>query len=347
MEHREFSCEVSGIAGHESEVLRLRNENRDRPETLEYLAWRYQHLPDAPQPLVFWLVSTADGRRIGMAAALFRPYWIDGKRVQVAVVGDISLAAPWRGRGLGQVLLRFMTEHLERHFPEQPAFVIPTEAARRALAACGWVQAGSLIPYVFVLDPTHYVRPFLRSERLAQLAARPLRALARAAARLRGPRDGSLLRIHDSPDEAVREFAARLPPAGGAVHDLGPESLGWRYARHPRTHFQYATLARAGETRGLLIFANSTVERSIWIYDLSAPTRAEMTALLSLFLQHALSMPDAANVRVTLAAQHPCRAQLRWLGFIARPPDAVFQVHSRSGLAERVSWLVTPGDKDT
>jgi GNAT superfamily N-acetyltransferase len=341
----EFLCEVTGFNGYEQEILRLRNANRDELESLEYLDWRYQRSPDSPEPQVFWLLSP-ERQRIGMASVVFRPYWSNNRRVQTAVVGDISLDTPWRGRGLGQVLLRFMTEYLDQHFPQQPAFVIPTEAARRALAKVGWVTLGALVPHVYVLDATRYARAFVRSEWLATRIAGRMRALARMVTRLRAPRRGSL-HLQDSLDESLLEFARRLPPPRDAVHDLGPESLNWRYAQHPHTRFNFARFTRSGETRGLLVFEGSTLEQTWSIYDLAAKTPADLRAMLALFIQRALSAPDLVTLRVTVDERHPCRKHLRRLGFIARRPDAVFQVHSRSGIAERLVWCVTQGDKDT
>jgi GNAT superfamily N-acetyltransferase len=336
---------VTGFDGLEREILRLRNANRDRPETLKYLNWRYRRAPDAPEPRVFWLLSP-DRQRVGMASVVFRPYWINSARVQTAVVGDISLDARWRGRGLGQVLLRFMTEYLDEHFPQQPAFVIPTEAARRALARVGWAAPGALVPHVYVLDAARYLRALVRSGRLADRIARALRGCARVLARLRAPRDGSL-HLQGTLDESLAEFARGLPASGDAVHDLGPESLNWRYAQHPHTRFTFARFTRSGETRGFLVFEDSILNQTCSIYDLVANTPADMRAMLALFVLRGLSTPSLATLRVLLDERHPCRTYLRRLGFIARRPDAVFQVHSRSGLAERLAWCVTLGDKDT
>jgi GNAT superfamily N-acetyltransferase len=158
----ELSCEASGFHGFEDEMLRLRNTNRDSPETLAYLHWRYERAPGAPEPVLFWLLSPAR-ERIGMAAAIFHPYWIDGQRVQVAVIGDISVDGAWRGRGFGQQLLRFMTAYLDEHFPHHPALVLPTDSARRAFARIGWTTAGALAPLVYLLDPSRYLQPVLRS----------------------------------------------------------------------------------------------------------------------------------------------------------------------------------------
>ena len=341
----EFTCEVTGFDGYEQEILRLRNANRDKSETVEYLDWRYQRSSDSPEPRVFWLLPPV-GQRIGMASVVFRPYWINGVRVQTAVVGDISLDTRWRGRGLGQVLLRFMTEYLDEHFPQQPAFVIPTEAARRALASVGWVTAGALVPHVCVLDATRYVRALVRSGWLATRIARQVQGLARMVTRLRAPRDGSL-HLKDTLDESLAEFARGLPASGDAVHDLGPESLNWRYAQHPHTRFTFARFTRSGETRGFLVFEDSTLEQTCSIHDLVAKTPADLRAMLTLFVLRGLSTPDLVTLRVVLDERHPCRIHLRSLGFIARRPDAVFQVHSRSGTAERLVWCVTLGDKDT
>jgi GNAT superfamily N-acetyltransferase len=341
----EFSCEVTGFHGYEQEILRLRNANRENPETLEYLVWRYQRSSDSPEPRVFWLL-TSERRRIGMASVVFRPYWINNMRVQTAVVGDISLDTGWRGRGLGQVLLRFMTEYLDAHFPQQPGFVIPTEVARRALASVGWVTPGALVPHVYVLDFTRYVRALVGSGWLAARIAGQIRKLARVVARARVPRDGTL-HFKDALDEPLFEFARRLPASEGAVHDIGPEALKWRYVQHPNTRFTFATFSRSGAVRGFLVFEESTLERTCSIYDLAARTRGDLRAMLALFILRGLSTPGLITLRVLLDDRHPFRTCIRRLGFIARRPDTVFQVHSPSGTAERLAWRVTQGDKDT
>src|SRR5213082_3219768 len=220
------------------------------------------------------------------------------------------------------------------------------QSARRALTKVGWVTSGTLVPHVYVLDPTRYVRALVRSGWLATRIARRMRAVERIVTRLRATRVGSL-HLKDTLDESLLEFARRLPPPGGAVRELGPESLNWRYGQHPHTRFTFARFARSGETRGLLIFEDSTLEQTWSIYDLAAKTPADLSTMLTLFVQRAQSAPDLVTLRVTLDERHPCRTHLRTLGFIARRPDTVFQVHSHSGIAERLAWCVTQGDKDT
>jgi GNAT superfamily N-acetyltransferase len=340
-----FSCTVTGFEGFEHEILRLRNANRDHPETLQYLSWRYQSSPDAPSARVFWLSSPA-GERIGMGSAVFRPYWIAGVRAQIAVLGDISLDTTWRGRGLGLRLMRFMTTWLDEHFPNQPAFVIPTEPARRALLKAGWVTLGSLVPHVYVLDGTQYANAVVHNKWLASRIAMPVRSLARSVARLHVPRDGTL-HLTEALDPPLLNFARSLPAFGDAVRDRGPEALLWRYAQHPHTRFGFGTFARAGQLRGLLVYEDSSLEQSRLIYDVVAVTPADVRAMLALFILRSLDSPGLTSLRITLNERHPWVACLRMLGFISRRPDTVFQVHSTDGVAESLAWSVTQGDKDT
>ena len=344
MAEAEFSCRVTGFAGLESEILRLRNANRERLETLEYLEWRYASTADAPQPLVFWLMRTG-GERIGMASVIFRPYLIDQQRIMTAVVGDISLDVRWRGRGLGRRLLQYMTDHLDAHYPQHPAFVIPTEAARRVLASLGWVTRGRLVPYVYVLDAQRYLRSPLLGDRTARHIASWLASAARAVARWRAPHDGALF-FADARGSSTLELPCALPGHGGAVRELSPASLKWRYAEHPHSQFAFGRFYRAGELRGFVILEDDTLSQSCSIYDLGTTTTVDARDMLALCVLRGLSS-GLSSLRMILDERHPLRKCLRGLGFVARRTDSVFQVHSRTGAAESSEWFVTQGDKDT
>lgn len=339
------SCEVTGFCGHEEAILSLRNSNRDSPETPEYLRWRYESAAGAPAPCVFWLKS-ADGEVLGMAAAIFRPYLIDGRPGYVAVIGDISVDARYRRLGLGQELLRAMTEHLKQLAPAGYGFVIPTDSARRALEKVGWVTAGQLGSLVYVADAQAYLRRLLRLRPLAAVVARMLRAGTDIRAR-RHVRAGGSLRLNPAPDAHTYAFLQQLPKASGVQRSLEPGALEWRYVRHPHSRFTFATYWLGGAVRGLLVFEDTTLEGTCSIYDLFALEDADMRAMLALFILRSSTVPGIATIRVMLDGAHPAREALRRVGFIARPAQAVFQVHSRSGDAQRMHWRVTQGDKDT
>jgi len=337
-------CETSSFRDLQGEMLRLRNTNRDSPETLAYLNWRYERSPGAPEPVLFWLRS-GEGEYIGMAAAVFHPYWLDGERVQVAVIGDISLDSAWRGRGLGQELLRFMTAYLDEHFPRHPALVIPTESARRAFAKIGWTTTATLAPLVYLLDPAPYLRPLVRSAGLARGLARGVRWCAQGLA-ARHVRPGDALSLTFAPETSFAD-RGRESSVHAGVRDCGHGPLEWRYLRHPRTRFSFATLRHAGEPRAFLVFEESTLPGTCLIYDLFAGSVADLRALLALFILRGLGVPGLASLRLLLDQRHPSRAAIRGLGFFARTPDTVLQIHSRDGRAERLAWRITQGDKDT
>jgi hypothetical protein len=186
----------------------------------------------------------------------------------------------------------------------------------------------------------------VRNGWLATRIARQIQGFARIATRLRAPRGGSL-HLKYALDGPLLEFVRRRRACRGTVRDLGPEALNWRYVQHPKTRFIFAEFSRSGETRGLLVFEDSSMDQTWSIYDLVAETPSDMRAMLSLFVLRGLSTPRLITLRVILDDRHPCRGHLRRLGFVARRPDAVFQVHSPSGAAERWAWCVTQGDKDT
>ena len=138
-----------------------------------------------------------------------------------------------------------------------------------------------------------------------------------------------------------------MPSADGAQRSLQPGFLEWRYVRHPRSRFTFATYWLKGAVRALLVFEDTTLEGTCSIYDLFALEDVDMRAMLAHFILRSSAVPGIATIRVALDGAHPARDSLRRVGFIARPAEAVFQVHSKGGGAEHTRWRVTHGDKDT
>ena len=121
-----------------------------------------------------------------MASVTFRRYWVNGEPRDLAVLGDISLSKKLRGRGLGRELMEFIGRHLN-DLPQHAAFVIPTSTEEGALRATGWTTAGSLVPHVFVVDPTEKLEPLLRRPWLAHTAAAVFKRLVAIGLRLSNP----------------------------------------------------------------------------------------------------------------------------------------------------------------
>ncbi len=339
-----MTCAVSGFSGTESQILRLRNTNRDTPETLAYLAWRYEVEPDCPPPRIYWLL-TPDQERIGMASAIFRSYQIAGTRTPVAVIGDISLDERWRRRGLGQKLLRFMTDHLAQSYPQYPSLVIPTPSAQRSLARVGWISGGQLAPLVCVLDPSRRLPRFVGGA-LPAAASRVTRAAVRLLSRSHIPRDCTL-EVSATLSATLRARLPHFPPSGRISRTLDAPTLDWRYVRHPHARFKFATFARAGRPRAFLVFEESQSEGTCFLYDMAAEDTSSLRGLLALFVRRGAETPALRTLRVLLDTKHSARVVLRQVGFIARAPEAAFQLFAAASQDPPRGWCLTQGDKDT
>jgi GNAT superfamily N-acetyltransferase len=337
---------ITGYSGFEDEILRLRNANRSVAQTAAYLNWRYADSPGAPEPKIIWARDVA-GRSRGMAALIFRPFWLNGDLQHIAVVGDISLDSELRGKGLGRCLLKFMTDYLDQSHPERLAMVIPNKAAERSLTPIGWTTGGRLVPYVFVLNPEAKLPGILKSSHLAVGVAR---VVSKAMANLhrRHLRPGYSLSVVDTLDDSFDAFWHRYPKARLVLSDRGVETLSWRYVNHPQHKFSFAKLEHDGRFVGYLVYERSSITPMCLVYDLILSEPSDLPCLLALFVKHCSDRGSIDTIRLLLGGEHPYRKQLWKLGFIAREDAGIFQLHgpkARARLTES-KWFLTNGDKD-
>jgi GNAT superfamily N-acetyltransferase len=337
---------VTGYAGFEGEILRLRNANRPHAQTARYLDWRYTGSNVAPAPKVYWMKDAA-GRCSAMAALIFRSFWIGNEPRHVAVLGDISLDSDLRGRGLGRSLLEFVAEDLERHQPDCLGFVVPSEEAERSLACAGWTTGGRLIPHVLMLDAAEKLRRVLKSQLLARGIARPAGMLMAGVTRLHR-RQGTSLRLLDRPEDSLDAIWRRFDRRQFVLSDRSIATLQWRYASHPQAAFKFAVLLRHGQPAGYLVYEVPEGSRECSIYDLLLPQPADLGSMLALFARHLADAGGVDAIRLLLNDGHPYRRQLWKLGFVARASSGVFQLYGRNARArlEGCRWFLTYGDKD-
>ena len=69
--------------------------------------------------------------------------------------------------------------------------------------------------------------------------------------------------------------------------------------------------------------------------------------MLALFVLRGLSMQELLSLRVMLDGEHPTRAALRRVGFIARAVQKWCSRFTRASLPRsELGWRLTQGDKD-
>src|SRR5262249_887286 len=148
--------------------------------------------------------------------------------------------------------------------------------------------------------------------------------------------------LSNARDDLELDLAITGARAAGMAHDLGPAELRWRYAQHPHACFVFGRYYRGDALLGLVVFEDDLQTQTCSIYALSARAPGELRSMLALLVLRSLAA-ELTSLRIVLNDQHPLAASLRALGFIARAADSVFQVHSRSGRAEKAIWYVTHG----
>lgn len=338
----DFRFRVSGYRGFESDILRLRNANREASQSQVYLDWRYDTVERAQQPQVYWLDDPA-GVPAGMAALIPRPYWFDGKAVSVGVLGDISIDASRRGKGLGRLLLASMTAHCGKEYPQRTQFVIPTEAAQRTLEGVGWRIGGKLIQHVMLLNPREKLDERFGNPGLSRAAGKIYRALLRTMLWLKTSR-AFVLQLDTQLDESFERFWREFPKRGICLADRSVATLRWRYACHPHEQFKVASLVGRGGLAGYLVYERDGAEYTI--YDVLAQSRQHLSRMLALFVRQALA-EGLTSIRVTLNDRHPYRSVFRWMGFASRE-SALFLLHGAPKPQPNgpLTWILTQGDKD-
>lgn len=342
-----FVLAVTGYEGFEEEVLRLRNANRAGSKSRQYLDWRYGQDGAEIEPRVYW-VRTADGQAVGMAAVIFRAYRVDGERIWFAVLGDISLDTAFRSQGLGRRLLGFVTDDLRQNFPCCPGFVIPTPVAEKSLGAVGWHLAGQLVPHVLPLDLAERFARATRNEWLGALLARLPEILATLVWRHHARKSGLRLEVTAQLDDALDVLWSRYPKQGLILRELGKDALARRFAGHPDFSYRFGRILRGADLIGVVVFDSSVEEQICNVYDVLISDDRDLVPSMAVFVLHIVSLGGFRAIRFVTSDGHRYGGLLWRLGFVAREPQAVFQVFVSGNSSSLLGgkWQLTLGDKD-
>ncbi len=339
---------VTPYRGFEREVLRLRNQTRSRQRDRAYLDWRYLGQESGREPMIFWVY--ADGRPVGMAGGIFRPYLVAAQRRLVLVIGDISLLPEFRGTGLVDELFQFVNSQIRARGIDC-ALVIPNVPARKVLERNGWQKGEDLVHHVLYLRPWQRFSAMIPVQPLARLAG--LFYLAWIRIHLAGINlNGYALRRTTGYGDEFNRFWERYRKEGLCMKEMTADFLAWRYGQHPDAAESFLTYTchRGDDLVGYLVCRPDSAEPVCTICDILAIDPASCLALLKLVIREMRTRPDMEALRFVLNAHNRVAALLRRAGFSPRQEETLFQLFFAQGdaasLPASCSWYVSSGDKD-
>jgi GNAT superfamily N-acetyltransferase len=282
-----------------------------------------------------------------MASIIFRLYLVNNKAVYLCVIGDISLDASLRGKGLGRWLLAYIRQYVGQNLPGRPAFVIPNEAAHKSLISAGWEIGGKLVSYVLPLAPTEELSLALGNRFLAKHIAWLINKFMSIIAQLH-IRNGYSLQWVSELDSSFATLWNAIPKENLILSDRGIEHLTWRYLHHPRNKFHIVKFLKRDELVGYLIYTLSQSDNVCHIYDLIVREQKDLLCMFSLFQIQSIRHGSLSMIKLVLNDKHPYRKTLWKLGFIPRSEQGTFDVFWPTGFAQKdsLNWSITLGDKD-
>lgn len=317
---------IVGYDAGAADLLAIRNANRETPRDTGYFDWRYRGQPAAHPPVVV-LAEHWSGERIGALSMIPRDYLVDGARCSLGVLGDLSVSAPWRGRGLAGRMLRYAAESdVARGWAA--SVVLTDEAAAGSLERSGWRTVTRLRRYAATA----------LSHRLAGLAA------------VFGAQTTPLTwEVTDTFDRRFDEFWHALDKTDAIIASRTANDLAWRYGRHPIDRYQ-CWIARQDALVGYVIFRLDG--RRVAIDDLLCRDGERGAArLLRQFMPWAQSEAGVASWSIRVNERHRVTRALSRCGFFPRRDALRLMVHPlEDGRAARLltpaAWWLTAGDKD-
>lgn len=336
-----FYIENASYKGNEENVLTIRNRNRDYDATIEYLNWRYTGLKSEKEPVIFFVKKFQN--IVGMASIIYRSYRIKGQKIEVPILGDISIDKDLRGKGVAGLLFIHINKFLnENNIPF--AFVLPNIAAKKSLLKECWKTQEELVRYVFFLNPKRALKKSQNNAFIGEVC-RFASYLIRFYLYLRCCNDIEM--------RSAYRFGNRFDRLWLQIHKLSlitkersAKYLTWRYLEHPFDPFQIYEFYQINQFIGYIVAKYTKEEDSISIYEVFARNENDLASMLRYFLYKCSHPGKIHSVRITLNKQNPYHSILRKTLFIKRPTDNVFQTYGLSEDLSESKWLITTGDKD-
>lgn len=338
------SFSVTAYSGFEDEVLNLRNRNRAKPRTREYLDWRYLGQKTIIPPVIFWVYS--DKRPVGMAGLIFRPYWINGEIKYIGVLGDISLDSELRGKGIAKDFFIFINSYLNDNSTSF-AFVIPNIPAQKTLSSAGWQIQEKLIRHIFMLNPCEKLLSIIKIKSLSNLISVIYKTLIGLKIRYKA-KGNYKMEFVNKLDHSFDTFWNNIRKDKLILNDRSASTLTWRYLDHPYSRCRVVKFIAAGNFIAYLIYYIREDRKECIIYDILSNHDTNIEAIIWEFLMYVKKNVEVDMVNLVINQKNRYAAHLGNMGFSKRKGENLFQIYKIVPPDDTAQndWYITLGDKD-
>ena len=333
-----------------AEFVSFRNANRDTYRDEAYFDWRYLRRPCELKPVIIW-AETHAGVKIGALSLAPHLYMINNRLSLVGILGDISVAQEWRGKGIAQEMFKYLAE-TETAKKVGAGFVLSNEAASRPLMKANWRTISTMTRYVKLINVENRLSSSLRTTWLSKPVAFVLNFVLRAMSfeTYTGGGHGykgAVVSGFDERFDALWDSAKKDEMIIGARNK---QYLTWRYADHPLVDHQIFTVTRNAQLCGYIVF--HCYGNSCHIDDIF-PLRDKNRNpqyLLSSFLQY-IRTTNVADITLSINRNEFVDFNLLKYGFVKRASNWRIMVNVDSDAKKEMLlngniWFLTAGDKD-
>ena len=327
-------------------VAAFRNTQREAQRDADYFDWRYVRRPSGLPAYVTFAIDAA-GRPVAAASLIPHDFRVANTPVKAGMIGDVSVSAAMRGRGLAaQLIARLRDDAFERGL--DACFVLPNKELMGALSRSGFVEVGA-------------IRRAIRPVSLRGRLQRRFGAVGAFAGTLA---DGVLHGID-------RLFEGRLPPGfavaqpttfdarfdalwakvpkgacGLALRDA--TWLGWRFSAKPGGQYRIFELTRGLELAGYVVHHRE--DELVYVDDFLAADDQAAYWLGRTFANAARegAWGDSIQVRYVEPQDEPGALPLPFAGrrYLWRADSQAVMWTATERVPQARHWYVTPADKD-
>jgi GNAT superfamily N-acetyltransferase len=334
-----------------SDLMKIRNANRDDVRDEKYFNWRYLGRPGGQAPVIV-MARDRQGETVGALALIPHLYWINDALAPVGLLGDISVDEAWRGKRIAQQMMHFLSG-LDAVRELRYCMVLPNEAATRSLQKSGWSDVSRLDRSVRIVSIERELRRRSAPAWLAKILSFGVTPVYERIFRAAPPdRSGAyeaavLEEVHAGSDE----LWGAIDKNGMVMACRDSDHLAWRFIRHPIKKYRFFVLTRDGVLQGYVAY--HVRGEHCHIDDVLCRREPDLAAyLLYRFVLHQREAGAVNTVAVQINRNYASQPALTRVGFSRRRDFQRVMIKPRDDVTgdlaflNGMNWFVTSGDKD-